>query len=49
MRILEKAHMWSHPYCPFGESTGHRLIPLTKTSDAELCCFLWNAPEPTVE
>ena len=28
------------------ESTGHRWIPLTKTSNAELCCFLWSSPEP---
>ena len=32
-----------------GESTGHRWIPLTKASDAELCCFLWCAPEQKVE
>ena len=32
-----------------GESTGHRWIPLTKVSDAELWCFLWSAPEQTVE
>ena len=25
--------------------TGHRWIPLTKASDAELWCFLWSAPE----
>ena len=31
------------PLC--GELTGHRWIPLTKTSDAELWCFLWSAPE----
>ena len=33
---------WRHfpHYWPFwGESTGHRWIPLTKTSDAELWCF----------
>ena len=29
----------------WGESTGHRWIPLTKASDAELWCFLWSAPE----
>ena len=34
---------WKHftrywPWC--GESTGHRWIPRTKASDAELCCFL---------
>ena len=27
----------------------HRSIPLTKASDAELWCFLWSAPEQTVE
>ena len=26
-----------------GEFTGHQWIPLTKTSDAELWCFLWSA------
>ena len=29
----------------WGESTGHRWIPLTKASDAELWCFLWSASE----
>ena len=24
------------------ESTGHRWIPLTKASDAEIWCFLWS-------
>ena len=33
----------------WGESTGHRWIPLTKASDAEFWCFLWPAPEQTVE
>ena len=28
-----------------GEFTGHRWIPRTKASDAELWCFLWSAPE----
>ena len=39
---------WKHfpRYWPFGgELTGHRWIPLTKASDAELWCFLWSAPE----
>ena len=27
-----------------GEFTGHRWIPRTKASDAELWCFLWSAP-----
>ena len=31
------------------ESAGHRWTPLTKASDAEICCFLWYAPEQTVE
>ena len=38
---------WKHfpRYWPFvGEFTGHRWIPLTKASDAELWCFLWSAP-----
>ena len=30
------------PFC--GEFTGHRWIPRTKASDAELWCFLWSAP-----
>ena len=38
---------WKHflvtgPLC--GEFIGHRWIPLTKASDAELWCFLWSAP-----
>ena len=28
---------------------GHRWIPLTKASDAELWCFHWSALEQTVE
>ena len=31
-----------------GEFTGHRWIPSTKVSDAELWCFLWSAPYQTV-
>ena len=33
----------------WGESTGHRWIPLTKASDAGLWCFLWSAPKQTLE
>ena len=33
----------------WGESTGHRWIPLAKASDAELCSFLWYVPEQKVE
>ena len=32
-----------------GEFTGHRWIPCTKVSEAELWSFLWSAPEATVE
>ena len=32
-----------------GEYTSHWWIPLQKASDAELWCFLWSAPEQTVE
>ena len=35
------------PLC--GEFTVHRWIPRAKASDAELWCFLWSAPEPTLE
>ena len=35
------------PSC--GAFIGHRLIPLTKASDAELWCFLWSAAEQTVK
>ena len=35
------------PLC--GEFTGHRWIPLTKASDAEILCFLWSVPEQTAE
>ena len=43
---------WKHfprswPLC--GEFTGHRWIPHTKASDAELWCFLLSAPELTLE
>ena len=31
----------------YGEFTGHRWIPHTKVSGAELWCFLWSAPEKT--
>ena len=33
----------------WGEFTSHWLIPLTKTRKSELWCFLWFAPEQTVE
>ena len=33
----------------WGERTGHRWIPFTKASEAGLLCFLWSAPEQTIE
>ena len=33
----------------WGESTGHRWIPLTKAGGAEIWCFLWSEPEQTIE
>ena len=35
------------PLC--GEFIGHRWIPVRKAYDADLLCFLWSAPEETVE
>ena len=32
-----------------GEFTGHRWIPHTKASESELWCFIWSAPEWTIE
>ena len=32
-----------------GNPPANLCIPLTKASDAELCCILWSAPEQTVE
>ena len=42
---------WKHfsIYWPFvREFTGHRWIPISKTSDKELWCFLWSESERTV-
>ena len=33
----------------WGESTSDQWIPLTKVSDTKLWCFLWFAPEQTVQ
>ena len=38
--------LWCHQIEKF---SSHRWIPLTKASDGELWCFLWSAPEQTVE
>ena len=32
-----------------GKFIGRRWLPLAKTSDTELWCFLWSTPEQTVE
>ena len=32
-----------------GGFIGHRWIPLTRATDAELWCLLWSATEQTVE
>ena len=48
---------WRHQMAAFsallvlceGNPLGHRWIPLTKASDEVLWCFLWYAPEQTVE
>ena len=44
---------WKHfplywPFCVKG-IPGHRWIPLTKASDAELWCFIWAEPKQTVD
>ena len=45
----DDAIKWKHTGPLRGESTGHRWILLTKTSDAGLWWFLWSAPEQTVK
>ena len=42
---------WKHfpRYWLWGESIGHRWIPLRMSSDAELWRFLWSTPEQTVK
>ena len=44
---------WRHEMESFSAllalSACHRWIPLTKASNAELWCFLWSAPEQTLE
>ena len=41
---------WRHQMETFSTLlAGHRWIPLTKASDAELWCFLWSSPEQTSE
>ena len=38
---------FTDPLC--GKFTGHRWIPLTKTSHADLWCFIWSPYEQTVK
>ena len=47
---LDDIIKWKHfaRYWPFITS-GHRWIPLTKSTDAGRCCFLWSAPKQTIE
>ena len=46
--VIRCKHFPRHwPFC--GEFTGHWWIPLTKARDAGLWCFLFSAPESTVE
>ena len=51
--IYDGVIKWKHfpRYWPFvsGEFIGHRSLALTKASGAELWCFLWSAPEQTIE
>ena len=50
MMMSSNGNIWNPRYWLLcGEFTGHRWIPLTKASDAELWCFLWSAPYQTVE
>ena len=42
LAFVRGIHRWLRGF------TGHRWIPFTQTSDAELWCFLWSAPDVTV-
>ena len=44
---MEKEFRFTGPL--WGESTGHRLISLTKVSDAELWYLLWYTHEQTAK
>ena len=48
-RVLLKWCYWNSSFMMTSSNviTGYRWIPLTKTSDAGLWCFLWSAPEQT--
>ena len=49
MMMSSNGNIFRVPGLLCGEFTGHRWIPLTKASDADLWRFLWSAPETTVE
>ena len=49
MMTLSNGNIFGVTGALYGELTGHRWIPLTKASDAELWCFLWSAPEHPVK
>ena len=44
-KLSSNGNIFRVPGSLCGEITGHRWIPLTKASDAELWCFLWSARE----
>ena len=49
-RPIDDVIKWKHfPRSGFLCGECHRWTPLTKASDAELWCFLWSVPEPTVK
>ena len=47
--MSSNGNIYRVPGLLWGDSIGHRWIPLTKASDAELWFCLWSAPEQTVE
>ena len=44
MKFQSKFIHFPYNWPLWGEFTGHRWIPLTKASDADLRCFRWSAP-----
>ena len=49
IRSIEHLGLAALVHVMMTSSNGLRWIPLTNASDAELRCFLWSAPEYTVE
>ena len=48
MMTSSNGHIFRVTGPSYGKFTGHRWIPLTKASDAELWCFLWSVPKQTI-